>query len=552
MVDQTTLNQQIKAYLETNPSLADIASAMQTYNVTPAQMAQAVGLPVEEVQTRYKEAAPSVYTAENVNKLADQILSQGTTEKWTGGLPPEKAALYMADELAKSGVTDITQVAKTDQGIINSMTGDKLISGYGERTGGNLWSGSYEGSGNTGFGVNFDDKGNPIFFTQGASSSTLTDDLLKVAALAAAVYGGYTMMGGDFLGATGADAAAAAAGADTAAATSMGGAGGITGGYSGLGINAGTNAAGALSAGPGFVAGAGLGEGVLLDSTLGQSLLGSNTLAGLTGTGILAGSDLGVGLLGTTSTTPLVGTGILTGSDLGASLLGTGANTAATVGGLTGLANVANVGAGALDTGVTLANTGLGTDAINTGVNTVVPPGGTPVTSVTPNTTVTPPVTPGTGTTTGTGTTASFPWTSLASSLYDMYAKNQMADKWQAQMDKVNQGIEGLYAPGSAEYQALWNDMSRKDAAAGRGSQYGVRAVDLAGKIAPIKTNAMVQSLQPMNTMMQNQMQNQYGGLNSLFYNMANTPTVNNAINTGVSSLVNKGIDSLSNWISGG
>jgi len=232
MVDQTTLNQQIKDYLATNPSLADIASAMQTYNVTPAQMAQAVGLPVEEVQTRYKEAAPSVYTAENVNKLADQILSQGTTEKWTGGLPPEKAALYMADELAKSGVTDITQVAKTDQGIINSMTGDKLISGYGERTGGNLWSGSYEGSGNTGFGVDFDDKGNPIFFTQGASSSTLKKDLLKAAALAAVAYGGYSLFGGADAAAAGLGAAETSAAAET---VGMGGAQGITGGYSGLG-----------------------------------------------------------------------------------------------------------------------------------------------------------------------------------------------------------------------------------------------------------------------------------------------------------------------------
>lgn len=488
MVDQTTLNQQIKDYLATNPSLADIASAMQTYNVTPAQMAQAVGLPVEEVQTRYKEVAPSVYTAENVNKLADQILSQGTTEKWTGGLPPEKAALYMADELAKSGVTDITQVAKTDQGIINSMTGDKLISGYGERTGGNLWSGSYEGSGNTGFGVNFDDKGNPIFFTQGASSSTLNDDLLKAAALAAVAYGGYSLFAGADAAAAGLGAAETAAAAET---VGMGGAGLTTAELAQLDLALG---------GAGGTAGA---ESLAAALSTGASV---GTLTNLTG-----GS--GVGTLGVTGANgAFLGEGTLSGiaaSDaalantaLGGTALGT--STVTGMGGGTGLL----AGAGGV-TGLTTAGAGLG-------VNTA------------------------------------FPWTSLASSLYDMDAKNQMADKWQAQMDKVNQGIEGLYAPGSAEYQALWNDMSRKDAAAGRGSQYGVRAVDLAGKIAPIKTNAMVQSLQPMNTMMQNQMQNQYGGLNSLFYNMANTPTVNNAINTGVSSLVNKGIDSLSNWISGG
>jgi hypothetical protein len=207
-------SQQIIDFLLANPGMsdADIASAMQTYNVTPAMMAQAVGLPVQEVQTRYKEAAPSVYTAENVNKLADQILSQGTTEAWTGGLPPEKAALYMADELAKSGVTDITQVAKGDDGIINSMTGEKLISGYGERTKDNLWSGSYEGKGNTGFGVNFDESGKPVFYTQGASSSTLKDDILKVAAVGALAFGipGVTEGLLGTLGTTGATALTAA------------------------------------------------------------------------------------------------------------------------------------------------------------------------------------------------------------------------------------------------------------------------------------------------------------------------------------------------------
>jgi hypothetical protein len=112
------------------------------------------------------------------------------------------------------------------------------------------------------------------------------------------------------------------------------------------------------------------GTGILTDSTLGTELLGTGTgVAGLTGTGILSGSNLGTSLLGTTGTGALTGTGILTGSNLGTELLGTGANTATTVGGVTGLTNAANVGAGALDTGVTTGLTGLGSDALNTGVN---------------------------------------------------------------------------------------------------------------------------------------------------------------------------------------
>ena len=77
------------------------------------------------------------YTAENVKKLTAQILAQNTTSKWTGSLPPEKAASYMADDLAKSGISDISQVGQGENGIINKLTGEQLHSGFAERTQGN-------------------------------------------------------------------------------------------------------------------------------------------------------------------------------------------------------------------------------------------------------------------------------------------------------------------------------------------------------------------------------------------------------------------------------
>jgi hypothetical protein len=134
-------------------------------------------------------------TAENIDKLAKQILAQNTTSKWTGGLDPQKSAMYMASDLAKSGITDISQVGKGENGIINKATGEQLQSGYGERTKDNLWSGSFEGKGNTGFGVQFDAKGNPVFYTQGASSNDLVtmfndDPLLGMLAQAGAAYFG--------------------------------------------------------------------------------------------------------------------------------------------------------------------------------------------------------------------------------------------------------------------------------------------------------------------------------------------------------------------------
>jgi len=237
-------NEQIIEFLRT-PNLTDvqIATAMQEYNVTPAQLAQAVRVPVEDVQERYIAAAPKTETAENINKLASQILAQGTTDIWTGGLPPEKAALYMASDLAKSGVTNIEQITKTDSGIVNSMTGEKLVSGYGERTGGNLWSGSYEGKGNTGFGVDFDAQGKPLFFTTAASSSD-ADQYMPIIQLALAATGAGGLLGNALLGA-GANQIVAGAlggallGGGTAAITGQdvlkgaltGGAGGAIAGY---------------------------------------------------------------------------------------------------------------------------------------------------------------------------------------------------------------------------------------------------------------------------------------------------------------------------------
>ena len=358
-------SEQIVDFLVANPGLTDaqIAATMQEYNVTPAQMAAAVGLPTEAVQERYVAAAPNTYTAENVNKLADQILSQGTTEAWTGGLPPETAARYMADELAKSGVTNITQVAKGDDGIINAMTGEKLISGYGERTGGNLWSGSYEGKGNTGFGVNFDESGKPVFYTQGASSSTLKNDVLKLAAVAGLAYGfggGFEGLFGGAAGTAGTvgttgltmgelaqlDLALGGAGG-TAGATALAnslttgalsgtltnltggsGTGALTGGLATSGAVAGMGGAGGLTAGAGGVTGLTTGAGGLTGLTTTGGLAGANTLLG----GSTLGSTLG-GL-----TTGVVGStlGSTLGSTVGSTLGSTLANTATTgLGGLT-------------------------------------------------------------------------------------------------------------------------------------------------------------------------------------------------------------------------
>jgi hypothetical protein len=69
---------------------------------------------------------------------------------------------------------DGKMVAQTSTTAGNKTTGEALskASNYSERTGGNAWSGTFRGKGNTGYNVQFKD-GNPIFYTSGASSSDM-------------------------------------------------------------------------------------------------------------------------------------------------------------------------------------------------------------------------------------------------------------------------------------------------------------------------------------------------------------------------------------------
>jgi len=63
--------------------------------------------------------------------------------------------------------------------------------------------------------------------------------------------------------------------------------------------------------------------------------------------------------------------------------------------------------------------------------------------------------------------------------------------------------------------------MERKDAAAGRNSQYGARAADFAANVAKFRSNALSNLSSGQNALAAAQMGNQYGGLNSMFNNLA-------------------------------
>lgn len=103
----------------------------------------------------------------------------------------------------------------------------------------------------------------------------------------------------------------------------------------------------------------------------------------------------------------------------------------------------------------------------------------------------------------------------IGGSLYDMYAKNQMAKKQDALYQQNRADIMNTYAPGSAEYNLLKQEMERKDAAAGRNSQYGTRANEFAGNIARFRTNALSNLQNSQNTLANLSMGNRYGMMNT-------------------------------------
>jgi hypothetical protein len=137
--------------------------------------------------------APAAPAPKNYDALTQQILGQGLTGKWTGvgHGSAEKNAADMARILSNAGITDIRQLGVKQEVIpamyyewgetpeqtvnkyYNKETGQELENTYSERQVGNFFGGTFEGKGNTGYGVQFGPDGTPYFYTQGASSNDL-------------------------------------------------------------------------------------------------------------------------------------------------------------------------------------------------------------------------------------------------------------------------------------------------------------------------------------------------------------------------------------------
>ena len=341
-------NQQIVDFLVTNPNLSDaqIASAMQTYNVTPAQMAAAVGLPTTEVESRFNAALPFVNP-----EIEERVIDMGDgtrSEYYIKGTNIQADAPTFSEVAPTTGLTE----SSAPQYQANNFTiydpqakGEYVYSPQGQLIGFNPG----ERSSSIGGFLNevYQDNKNVI-------NSALTFGALDAAGL----LGGAAGTTAGTVGTTGLTTAELAQ-LDLA----LGGAGG-TAGATALGNALATGAAVPtltnLTGGSGVLTGAA--GGITADSVAAQ--LASSTVAGTGMTlGELAQLDLALGGVGGTAgalemASTIGGAGAATAAASVISGMGGGTGiTASGAGGLGGLTGAAGLD-GALGTGLTTTGAG--------------------------------------------------------------------------------------------------------------------------------------------------------------------------------------------------
>jgi hypothetical protein len=353
--DLSQFNSMVDAVRAANPTLAAQIDASRAATPTPGLLT-----PAPVAVAPVAPVAPTAVAPTNesiIANLTQQILGQGTTDKWTGegkGSPQANAA-DMANILAGIGITDVSQFGQIQKTVVdengnesvvttygNKVTGQEVPNTYSERQSGNAFGGTFAGKGNTGYRVEFDAQGKPLFYTTGASSSDVPS-WVKPALILGAAYFGLDAAG--LLGGLGGSAAAGLTAAEAAALTA-------TDLAIGGGALAGTPFTAAQLAG--FTAG-----------TAGTGLLSGASSAALTPAEIsaLTAQDLAIGGGGLAGYAPLTAAEIagLTATDLaiggtaggagllpGAAVLGGGAAT--TLGGATTTAGGAATGGGAAST----------------------------------------------------------------------------------------------------------------------------------------------------------------------------------------------------------
>jgi hypothetical protein len=175
--------------------------------------------PVVQQPSMAKQPTMATDKATIIDNLVKQIQARSNTSQWSGGVGADQATKDMARILAETGITDISQFGPitqqvekivgyedwgdpiyqtvTEQTYGNKVTGQAVPNTYTTRQTGEFFGGTYEGKGNTGYGVQFDAQGNPTFYTQGASSrDPIVKAAIPIGALALGAYGAQSLLGG--------------------------------------------------------------------------------------------------------------------------------------------------------------------------------------------------------------------------------------------------------------------------------------------------------------------------------------------------------------------
>ena len=331
-----------------------------------------------------REAVETMPKTGAVGNIANQILAQGTTDKWDGeGFgSPQKNAYDMAVMLAGQGFTDINQFGERTnpegkKEYFNKATGEPVKSYY-DRAGDDIWGGTFTGKDSTAYGVSFDPAGKPLFYSKSGGDSADVPSWVAPALVLGAAYFGLDASG--LLSGLGGTGAAGVAGAT--------GAGSLTAGITLADIIA----AEALLPGLTATQAAGLGAAGLGSLTAGFTPAQiAAAEAGLTGSGLLGGS-LTAGLTsadiaaleaglptagsltsGITAAQIAAGEAALPGAGLGAASLLGGASSVLGGGGATLPAAVTNAitnaGVGSVVNSVLGGGTNIGS-ILNTGLTT--------------------------------------------------------------------------------------------------------------------------------------------------------------------------------------
>jgi hypothetical protein len=303
-----------------------------------------------------REAVETMPKTGAVGNIANQILAQGTTDKWAGeGFgSPQKNAYDMAVMLAGQGFTDINQFGERTnpegkKEYFNKSTGEAVKSYY-DRAGDDIWGGTFTGKDSTAYGVSFDPAGKPLFYSKSGGDSADVPSWVAPALVLGAAYFGLGGLEG-LLGGTGGSLTAGITAADIAAAEAL-----LPGLTATQAAGLGAAGLGSLTAGftPAQIAAAEAG-------LTGSGLLGGSLTAGLTATDIAA-LEAGLPTAGSL-TSGITAAQIAAGE---AALPGAGLGAASLVGGV--------AGTGGLPATVQNALTRAG---VSTAVNSLLGTGGT-------------------------------------------------------------------------------------------------------------------------------------------------------------------------------